>query len=646
MSRNSVTPPGRGGLGAPWAAERHVCAPPADAVQRPGAGLPWPADPAARRDLGFAPWYWRVAPRLHAVQPSLVVVALVLGGLRVHDAYGTWQRAESAQLTAEPRHAAAGYAHALADERDVSVTRLVTADARRATNRARQEFWTRVATASHDLVGTAVAVAAVLLLACLAAAVTAPSVSRKLSGLRSAALEVAGQWLPTVVDQLSRTHPAHVDTEVAPSPVTSRDEIGEIARAFDQVHREAVRLATEQALLRGNVSAVTRLSCQNQRLVECQLALLDDLASRAADPRQREHLSRLDHLATRVRRNGESMPVLAGAEPGGQGTGPAPLPEVVRAAVREGAADRRIALAGVPECEIHGAVATDLVMLAELLEAAAASTTPDTAMAVAGSQLADGRIRVEVHADGLDLTAAEIADLNARLTNPPDGGVAFSPCRGLYVVGRLAEWHGIVVRLRPSGGPAGTTALVTLPAAATRAGAAGPKRAAGAGEPAVTGARTVTERGCLPAAASGRDLAWRCPPPTFGTLPPYPDPSHTESSHNSPANRWQRVGFRGLDPGVPERRVTTCHATARAGLPRRERRWQQPEAQRDGPAPRPEESLAQRAPGEVRGECGPCREGAAGGLTAAGLPRRVPRAHLVDPVARTRAGRRPGLPGP
>ncbi len=119
------------------------------------------------------------------------------------------------------------------------------------------------------------------------------------------------------MEQLSRAHPGRVDTNVAPIPITSGDEIGEVARAFDQVHREAVRLAAEQALLRGNVNAIfTNLSLRNQGLIQRQLSLITDLENNEADPDQLANLFQLDHLATRMRRNGENLLVLAGEEPG------------------------------------------------------------------------------------------------------------------------------------------------------------------------------------------------------------------------------------------------------------------------------------------------------------------------------------------
>lgn len=151
-----------------------------------------------------------------------------------------------------------------------------------------------------------------LLAAFVLAGLMARQMSRSMRHLRTAAFGIAEQRLPMLVDQLSRTDPGRIDTRVEPIPIDSRDEIGEVARAFDQVHREAVRLASEQAMLRGNVNAIfTNLSRRNQSLIEGQLTLITDLENNEADPDQLESLFRLDHLATRMRRNGENLLVLA-----------------------------------------------------------------------------------------------------------------------------------------------------------------------------------------------------------------------------------------------------------------------------------------------------------------------------------------------
>ncbi|MFE9878372.1 nitrate- and nitrite sensing domain-containing protein [Streptomyces sp. NPDC005784] len=327
-------------------------------------------------------------------------------------------------------------------------------------------------TAKTDAFITGAIVVIALLAAFILAGMVARQMSRAMRQLRNAAFNVAEQRLPMLVDQLSRTDPGRVDTRVQPIPITTTDEIGEVARAFDQVHREAVRLAAEQALLRGNINAIfTNLSRRNQSLIEGQLTLITDLENNEADPDQLENLFRLDHLATRMRRNGENLLVLAGEEPGRRWDQPVPLVDVLRAASSEVEQYERIELSGVPEAEIHGRAVTDLVhLLAELLENATTFSSPQTKVRVTATRLPDGRIMVEIHDKGIGLTAEDFADINHKLANPPTVDAAISQRMGLFVVGRLSDRHGIRVQLRPSGEQAGTTSLVMLPDAITHGG--------------------------------------------------------------------------------------------------------------------------------------------------------------------------------
>jgi signal transduction histidine kinase len=319
---------------------------------------------------------------------------------------------------------------------------------------------------------TAAAVLLALLTAFVLAGLMARQMSHSMRRLRTAALRIAQQRLPMIVDQLSRTAPGRVDTRVAPLPVTTTDEIGEVARAFDQVHREAVRLAAEQALLRGNIHTIfANLSRRNESLIEGQLALITDLESHETDPDQLASLFRLDHLATRMRRNGENLLVLSGEQPGRSWDQPVPLVDILRAAFSEVEQYHRIELFGVPDhADIHGLAVTDLVhLLAELLENAIVFSSPKTRVRVSVTRLPDGRVMVEIHDEGVGLMPEDFADVNHRLAHPPAVDAALSQRMGLFVVGRLAGRHGIRVQLRPSE-QAGTTALVMLPDAITHGG--------------------------------------------------------------------------------------------------------------------------------------------------------------------------------
>jgi signal transduction histidine kinase len=294
--------------------------------------------------------------------------------------------------------------------------------------------------------------------------VVARSMIRSLRRLQETATKVAQDRLPELVKQLSESDPQDVDTSVESVGVHSRDEIGRVAAAFDDVHREAVRLAAEQALLRGNVNAMfTNLSRRSQGLIQRQLSLISELESREADPDQLSSLFKLDHLATRMRRNGENLLVLAGEEPGRRWTRPVPLVDVLRAAASEVEQYERIELASVPTTEVAGRVVNDLVhLLAELLENATSFSSPQTKVKVTGHALPDGRVLIEIHDTGIGLSPEDLAAINERLASPPTVDVSVSRRMGLFVVGRLSQRHGIRIQLRPSDS-GGTTALVMLP---------------------------------------------------------------------------------------------------------------------------------------------------------------------------------------
>ncbi|MET9733916.1 nitrate- and nitrite sensing domain-containing protein [Streptomyces sp. NPDC006458] len=294
--------------------------------------------------------------------------------------------------------------------------------------------------------------------------VVARSMIRSLRRLQETATKVAQDRLPELVKQLSEADPQDVDTSVESVGVHSRDEIGQVAAAFDDVHREAVRLAAEQALLRGNVNAMfTNLSRRSQGLIQRQLSLISELESREADPDQLASLFKLDHLATRMRRNGENLLVLAGEEPGRRWTRPVPLVDVLRAAASEVEQYERIELAAVPTTQVAGRVVNDLVhLLAELLENATSFSSPQTKVKVTGHALPDGRVLIEIHDTGIGLSPEDLAAINERLASPPTVDVSVSRRMGLFVVGRLSQRHGIRIQLRPSDS-GGTTALVMLP---------------------------------------------------------------------------------------------------------------------------------------------------------------------------------------
>ncbi|TCP56582.1 signal transduction histidine kinase [Tamaricihabitans halophyticus] len=306
----------------------------------------------------------------------------------------------------------------------------------------------------------------VVLAAFLLALLVARSLLRPLRVLRNTALEIAEYRMPEEVEEiLAAPEPARrAATAPEPVPVHSGEEVGQVARAFDAVHAEAVRQAAQQALLRDNVNAMfVNLSRRSQALVERQLGVLDRMESDEQDPDQLASLFELDHMATRMRRNSENLLVLAGSDLGRQVTEPIAVSEVIGAAVSEIEQYARIEVAPTPQRLIAGNAVNDVVhVISELLDNATAFSDPQTKVSVDTMSTRTGGLRLEISDRGVGMTDADIAATNDRLAHPPEVDVSVARRMGLYVVGRLAQRHQIRVRLRKNDN-GGVTAGVLVP---------------------------------------------------------------------------------------------------------------------------------------------------------------------------------------
>jgi signal transduction histidine kinase len=323
--------------------------------------------------------------------------------------------------------------------------------------------------AFESAVVTAVVTVAVVLLVLLATALVARSMVNSLRRLQTDALEIASVRLPArVAAAASGTDLAEADPAsfgyVEPIGVQGTDEIARVARAFDQVHAEAVRLAGTEAQLRSNLNTMfISLSRRSVPLIDRLSRMIDNLEQNEADSEQLSHLFSMDHLVTRMRRNSENLLVLAGEEPVRKWSEPVPLGDVARAASAEIEQYGRVSLTVQPGIMVSGQAAADIVhLLAELIENATLFSPRENQIQVSVADSPGGGVLVEVKDEGVGVSAARLEEMNWRLDHPPGVDVSVSRHMGLFAVSRLAARHGIRVRLR-AGSPQGLTALVWLP---------------------------------------------------------------------------------------------------------------------------------------------------------------------------------------
>lgn len=323
----------------------------------------------------------------------------------------------------------------------------------------------RLQGAASDAAGL---VSVLLFAAVLLAATVVIIVGRQLVGslriLRRSALSVADHKLPEAVAGLRAG--ALLPPLVAPVPVTTRDELGQVARAFDAVQDQALRLAAEQAHLRASYGDVfVNLSRRSQGLVQRQLHLLDRLERDEEDPDQLATLFQLDHLATRMRRNNENLMVLSsGSELARRAGPPVQLADLLRAAVSEIEQYQRVVVQPPPAQTVVGYAARDLVRLtAELLDNATAFSAPDTKVTIASRLADDGTVAIDVLDSGIGMRDEEIDEVNARLAEGGQLDASASRRMGLFVVGRLASRHDVRVELHGGKDIQGIRATLTIP---------------------------------------------------------------------------------------------------------------------------------------------------------------------------------------
>jgi CHASE3 domain sensor protein len=324
--------------------------------------------------------------------------------------------------------------------------------------------------------------AVIFLLAAIVTFIVSRSITRPLRSLTEQASAMANEQLPEAVQQILET-PLGEDVTVPytePIEVNTRDEVADVAEALDTVQESALELAVEQALLRRNIAdSFVNLGRRNQNLLGRQLDFITELEQNETEPDTLANLFRLDHLATRMRRNAESLLVLAGIDPPRKWAAPVQLTDAIRAALGEVEDYQRVTVRAVEPATVVGSVAADLAhLLAELIENALVFSPPDQAVEIRGRAYSPNTgpaghpdsgtaYTLAVIDSGLGMSPEEITRANRRLAGEESFTIAPSKYLGHYVAGNLAARHGIDVKLQPPDNPDGTgiTATISLPAA-------------------------------------------------------------------------------------------------------------------------------------------------------------------------------------
>lgn len=371
--------------------------------------------------------------------------------------------------------------------------------------------------------------------------------------LRRDALEVAHVRLP---EELEQVRGGAETPEIEPVGVQGTEEIGQLARAVDEMHQQALNLAADQARLRVQIGNMFEtLSRRSQSLVEQQLGIIEDLEHDEEDPKRLQSLFRLDHLATRMRRNGDNLLVLAGTALRRGQLEPVQLSDMLWSAVSQVEDYQRVEIGHVPEGVVAGEPAVDIEhLLAEVIDNALRYSPPNTPVAVTVSRAVDGGYLIEITDRGLGMATEDLQAANARLASGGEINVETARRMGLFVVGRLAKRHQITVGLRRTSTMAqqpGITASLHLPGLLISPDT-------GSDDPNVL---TADLSAAPPQLQHTSQLPQLPPPPAPRQLTPVPDPPASDSW----TSRTDLPAARPLTPAP----MTSSSGTTSTGLPQR-----------------------------------------------------------------------------
>ncbi|TVT18789.1 nitrate- and nitrite sensing domain-containing protein [Amycolatopsis acidiphila] len=385
----------------------------------------------------------------------------------------------------------------------------------------------------------------------------------RLERLRDDSLELAQTRLPSIVGRLKVGESVDVNAEL-PRLDHGRDEIGQVAEAFNMAQLTAVSAAASEAKARSGVNNVfLGIAHRNQGLVHRQLQILDRMESQEENAGQLKGLFQLDHLATRARRTTENLIILGGKQPGRRWRKPVWLMDVLRAAVSETEHFARVEVETVPQVAIIGSAVADAIhLVAELVDNATTFSPPGSQVHMTSTRVARGVV-VDVADQGLGMKDEVREWANRMMSEPPEFdamALKADASLGLFVVARLASRLNIKVMFDTSR-YGGTRATVLIP---TELLATGDE---------VADSADSEFRGAAQLAALDEQAEPRNPAPVRERRePPSPEPRRPAPvvPEPEPPQREEPIRARTVLPQEPEARPEPAERKERAPLPQRE----------------------------------------------------------------------------
>jgi signal transduction histidine kinase len=273
------------------------------------------------------------------------------------------------------------------------------------------------------------------------------SVAVPIRTLTKRTTDIAETELPQMMASLRELGADDVIPALPVLEVSSNDEVAELVKAFNSLQSTTIDLAAAQARSRRKVAEMfVNLGRRNQKLLSRQLTLLNEFQKEETDPRKLGELYAVDQIATRMRRNAESLLVLAGTVPPRQFAKPVPIGNVLRGALAEVEGYQRVRIDGTFDTvSVDGSATADVThLLAELLENALRFSPEDSFVQVM-TRANESRCIIHISDAGIGMNPESLAELTRNFVEAASTDEVPTRQLGLFVVARLAARHGIDV---------------------------------------------------------------------------------------------------------------------------------------------------------------------------------------------------------
>ncbi|MFJ2095318.1 nitrate- and nitrite sensing domain-containing protein [Streptomyces sp. NPDC087901] len=289
---------------------------------------------------------------------------------------------------------------------------------------------------------------------------------RHLHGAAQQVAQAAEDELTRVADDRAVSLSGPAPVRIRRVPALTKDELGQLAVAFNRVQDAALALMERQVRSRDNAAAMLgNVGRRTQNLAALQLSMIDKMERSETDPAVLERLYRLDHVSSRLRRYANSLVVLSGWTEHILQSSPVPLGELTRSALGKIEGFRHVRLGDIPPLLVSSHITADLALvIAELLDNATSFSPPTAPVELTAEVLPGGLCLIQIIDQGVGMADARLAEENARLIRKERLDLVSTDFLGLFVVGRLSRRHHFQIRLEHTPNR-GVTARILLPAA-------------------------------------------------------------------------------------------------------------------------------------------------------------------------------------